>query len=238
MNIFDIRICKDAIMLLIPWKILLFDLKTLTYICTLEDVDISVNKFTTSLSNNPLVISYGSWSNKGLIKINKLLTHNHQIKKKKQLLIITTFTDIQNIKLSDNELLYVSNKYGNKVHIYSINDYELKYCFYFGHIYFKAINIVFNKKNKYLALTSMNYGILVVDLKHSDSTICQCDDYEDLTEEECVERKPGFFGALVSAIKNTIVGEDFPKYAYYQIKDINRHITTFFSNKKEIVSRY
>jgi hypothetical protein len=201
MNIFDIRICKDAIILLIPWKILLFDLTTLTYICTLEDVDISVNKFTTTLSSNPLTVAYGSWSNKGIIKINRLLTESHHIRKKKQLLIITTFTDIQNIVMSQGELLYVSNKFGNKVHIYSINDYELKYCFYFGHTFFKAINIIFDNKNKYIALTSTNYGLFLINLKISDSTFCQCDDYEDLTEAECVERKSGFFGSLVSAIK-------------------------------------
>ncbi len=102
MNILDFKISKNGIFILIPWKILIFDLKTFKYICTLEDVDISVNKFTTALLYSPIIIAYGSWSNKGIIKINKFLTENHQIYKKKQLLIITTFYDIGNIKVDDS----------------------------------------------------------------------------------------------------------------------------------------
>ena len=48
---------------------------------------------------------------------------------------------------------------------------------------------------------TMNFSIIILNLEKSTDTICQCDDYDDITEEESIERRPSLFGSFFSAIK-------------------------------------
>ena len=40
---------------------------------------------------------------------------------------------------------------------------------------------------------------------------------------------------MIIFIKSKIIGEEFKKFAYYQVKNVSKHIVSFFSGKNEIV---
>ena len=70
-NIIDFRISKSLIYIILPSKILIFELLTLQYIGILEDFDYFCNKLSFCLESTPNLVAYGSSSNKAIIKINK-----------------------------------------------------------------------------------------------------------------------------------------------------------------------
>ena len=70
-KIVDFRISKTLIYIMLPFKILIFELFTLQYLGILEDVDFNMNKISFSLESTPNLVAYGSWSNKSIIKISK-----------------------------------------------------------------------------------------------------------------------------------------------------------------------
>lgn len=70
-KIVDFRISKNLIYIMLPFKILMFELMTLQYIGILEDIDFNMNKISFSLESNPNLVACGSWNNKSIIKINK-----------------------------------------------------------------------------------------------------------------------------------------------------------------------
>lgn len=74
-KIIDIRTTKNVLYLMVAHKILLYEMVTLNYICTLEDVDFNIHKVSVSLIPNPTAIAYGSWSNTSVIKINKCIVY-------------------------------------------------------------------------------------------------------------------------------------------------------------------
>ncbi len=75
-SIIDFRISKTLIYVLLPFKILIFELLTLQYLGILEDVDFNLNKISFSLETTPNLVAYGSWSNKSIIKISKCKIKN------------------------------------------------------------------------------------------------------------------------------------------------------------------
>lgn len=70
-KIINFYLTKNAIFIMIKHKMLVFELVTLKYVCSFEDVDLPINKMSISLMTNPIIMAYGSWSNKSIIKINK-----------------------------------------------------------------------------------------------------------------------------------------------------------------------
>jgi hypothetical protein len=90
-------------------KVIIFETATLKYITTIEDVPGYVNKFTTSIYSSPIVLANVSWSNPSLIKIYKFeYDNNYSIKSQCQYLIISTFKDIQCLKLSEKVFFNLS----------------------------------------------------------------------------------------------------------------------------------
>jgi hypothetical protein len=70
-KILDFRISKTLIFIIIPLKILIFELSTLQYLGILEDFFYFDNKLSFSLEKNPNLIAYISNSNRAIIKIHK-----------------------------------------------------------------------------------------------------------------------------------------------------------------------
>ena len=70
-KIIDFRISKTLIYIILPTKILIFELSTLQYIGILEDFSYEVNRLSFSLEKSPNLIAYLSSSNKAIIKIHK-----------------------------------------------------------------------------------------------------------------------------------------------------------------------
>lgn len=102
-KIIDFRISKSLIYVILPKKILIFELSTLLYIGILEDFSYTNNQLSFSLEKTPNLIAYVSNSNKAIIKIHKC---------KLNLIIIFKFLDFYfNYPNSNaNEEILTNNK--------------------------------------------------------------------------------------------------------------------------------
>jgi hypothetical protein len=128
-------------------------------------------------------------------------------------MIITTFSEIQYIDISKKgDLMAAVSRYGNKIHIYSLNDFHLKFCLFLTLAEHKIFNLNFDSKSRFISMLSfdgLDLNLNLFDLKHSksDNQLCQCDDYDDsqvkLISGEKKERN-SFFGSLVNKISNVI----------------------------------
>jgi hypothetical protein len=70
-KIFDFHMTTNAILIVIPYRILIFDVIGLNYVCKLEDIDLHLGRIAVNPIVNPLILAHASWSNKSIIKINK-----------------------------------------------------------------------------------------------------------------------------------------------------------------------
>ena len=69
-SVYDFQISKYCLLVFLQHKILIFDIHTLQYLLTLEDVDSDLNKISCDINKqSPLTIAYCSRSNKNHIKI-------------------------------------------------------------------------------------------------------------------------------------------------------------------------
>jgi hypothetical protein len=69
--IVSFKLTKYALFIIIPRKILLFELFSLKYVCTFDDVSIDLKKNALNFTTNPIILAYPSVSNKSHIKISK-----------------------------------------------------------------------------------------------------------------------------------------------------------------------
>lgn len=99
--------------------------------------------------------------------------------------IITTFSEIQALEISKKgDLLLSVSKFGNKIHIYSLDDFQLKFCLFLTSSEQKVLNSAFNQKSRFFTMLSYNgeeLNLSIFDLKHSsrEDQLCQCSDYDD-----------------------------------------------------------
>jgi hypothetical protein len=104
-------------------------------------------------------------------------------------------------------MLIAISRHGNKMHIYSLNQYELKYCIYHGSDLFSFKNVIFDRiKSKYLCMICEQTGNLyLINLKKCDEyTVCQCDEYEELPESEAEESTFSSFFKIVKVVLNKV----------------------------------
>lgn len=74
----------------------------------------------------------------------------------------------------------MASKYGNKIHIYSLNDYQIKHCFIFGESELHINSCVFDIKGKYISFFVNLSEILMINIGKDDNYICQCKDFNDV----------------------------------------------------------
>ena len=96
--------------------------------------------------------------------------------------------------MQNNYIVVVSNE-GNKVHAYSLIDFELKHCLFRGNSLTKTLNISFSKKGKFMAMISSRETLHIFSLEkdHEDQK-CLCDNESENSEFETEDSKSGFFG--------------------------------------------
>jgi hypothetical protein len=146
---------------------------------------------------------------------------------------MTTYSEIQFIEISNNgDLMASVSKYGNKLHIYSLIDFHLKYCLLLSMDEHKIFNLNFNYKNRFVSILSFDGKDLILnlyDLKNSDDEVelCQCDDCDD-SDINLIssERAHSLFGKLVSKISHV-------KYLLIFIKKIfaSNQVIPFITGK-------
>jgi hypothetical protein len=111
------------------------------------------------------------------------------------------------------------SKLGNKIHIYSLEDFQLKYCLFLCSHELKVTNACFNFKSKLFATlsydgTDLNLNLFNLKILSSEDHLCQCDDHDDgnikKIHETIAEANTGItsyfgIGSLVSKITVKII---------------------------------
>jgi hypothetical protein len=177
-NINYIKITKNIIFIQIEYKIILFDLKNLRYISTIHDVynnditKISVNEKFHDFDND-ITLTYISNCYKNYIKIIKYKVKNNNLLLKSQSLVISQFKKIQHIYVSSN-LITVTNGKGKKIHIYSLHDLNLKFCFWRGYNPSRILSLTIDEYEVYLCVLSTSFTFHIFSLdreKLNDSSL-------------------------------------------------------------------
>lgn len=154
-EILDVFITWNIFFVSLKNKILIFDIKELKLCQIIEDI---YNSTLVSASNlyNPSVIAHVSNLNPSYIKIEKFiteeLTHGMEISRN-QMNLITGFNLIDAIKISDfGDYICVVEKGAQRIHLYSLFDYELKFCLWRGSSLSHTIHINFDLKCKFMSV--------------------------------------------------------------------------------------
>jgi len=220
--ILGFKLTKTALFIIIPQKILLFELVSLKFVCSFEDCNIDIKKMSVSLLTNPIVLASQSGTNKSLIKVTKskftliivrFSDDDYKLTEKFHMMIIMTFVDIQTLEISPKgDMLAVISRYGNKIHIYSLEDFKLKFCLFLTIAEHKILNLTFNNKSRFLSTLSFDGEDLVLniyDVKNTNSELCECDDHLDsqikLISNSGKKDSGSFFGRFVSKITNVCI---------------------------------
>jgi WD40 repeat protein len=194
-EILDMIITKFVIIIIIVNKILLFNLCDLSYICSLEDVNIKnkedLKKITVTQNANsrffPLIIAFPSFMNKSNIKIVKfLIGEDFKVWSKFQISIISKYKGIQSILASPNgELLAVVADKGHKIDVYSLLEFEIIESLWRGKSPAKILHLAFDDEGRYLALLSTNLTFHIYNLSYKSNSSLDLqpsfsfDDHED-----------------------------------------------------------
>jgi hypothetical protein len=103
----------------------------------------------------------------------------------------------------------------NKIHLYSLIDYQLKFCFTYEPFtntdydlqsqFIKILNVNISKKNKFLSILFSNYNFAIYELsndKKAKSIKCKC--MKELLNDENLFEKPkkkSFFSSAFDGVK-------------------------------------
>lgn len=139
------------------------------------------------------------------------LNDRSQIIGKVQFVLTTPFKLIIKYCLSkkgDNAIVIGDS---NKIHLYSLDDYRLKYCLESSHPMNRIINIAISKKNKFFSLLYENYNLEIYNLieEKKINTNCECVNQLLLSKfENNKENNPNnLAGAIAGKFFNTTLSK-------------------------------
>lgn len=139
--------------IIIDLKILIFSIQNLSLINVIEDI-YSSDLISASKLYNPGIIAYVSNLNPSYIKIDKFLSDPHSFATNSHNMnLVTGFKEIDFLKLSNfGEYICVVGEGANRIHLYSMFDYELKYSFWRGSKNSHTVNVSFDLKCKFMSV--------------------------------------------------------------------------------------
>ena len=164
-------------------KCLLFQMVDLKYITSIKNINSESICFNDK-KKNEILLAFIENKLESYVSIVKYISESRskKIVGRKERKIKTNFHAIQGIKII-GEFLICANIKGNKVHIYEIENYTLKYCVFLGNFYYTLSNFDFDSKFKFFMLTTDNKYIKIFRLKdiqcRDDHSICTCSKYKD-----------------------------------------------------------
>ncbi len=156
-KIMDIYLTWNIAFIKLQQKILVFELISFSLINVIEDI-FNCSLVTASFLYNPAVIGYVSNLNPSYIKIEKYISNKNVFNNlievsKNQMNLITGFKEIDFIKNSDfGDYICVIGEGANRIHLYSLFDYELKFCLWRGSKISKTIDVCFDLKCKFMSV--------------------------------------------------------------------------------------
>jgi len=154
-TILDVFLTWNVAFVKLNEKILIFEISNLTLIGVIEDI-FNHNLISASCLYNPAIISYVSNLNPSYLKIEKFISQKNIFSIdicKNQMNLITGFREIDFIKISDfGDYICVVGEGANRIHLYSLFDYQLKYCLWRGSKISKTIDVCFDLKCKFMSI--------------------------------------------------------------------------------------
>lgn len=100
----------------------------------------------------------------------------------KQLVFIDThFTEVQKVAISkDESVALIVSHYGNKIHIYSLATFQLKYCLFTGFKISMISSITFDSKGKFVLFITKKGLMQIYSISNiSRILLCDCDEHDD-----------------------------------------------------------
>ena len=164
-KIIDFNLTKNVISVFSSNKIYIFELITFNLVKIIDGLNINNKLFTYNIYD---MIAYTTFKNKTEINIKTInYNKNHKLETFYNRNFKVNFDNIQALKISHSgQYIFVSSILGNKIHIYYVQNGNLKICIYLGnHIslidnidfsYSKESKILFVKEMKKICLFSIN----------------------------------------------------------------------------------
>ena len=152
-RVFTFFLTKYLIIICLWHKILIFELNTLKCIYQIINIDVHDDLITIyedyNNEKNLNIIHLGFittfFEKENVVSINSFIIKNNTITHLKKNGIITLFKNISKIYFDNNNKLIVVSEYGNKIHIYNIDNNNLLYCIYMGNQILNISNFSFDK---------------------------------------------------------------------------------------------
>ena len=164
-KIIDFNLTKNVISVFSSNKIYIFELITFNLVKIIDGLNINNKLFTYNIYD---MIAYTTFKNKTEINIKTInYNKNHKLESIYNRNFKVNFENIQAIQISHSgQYIFVSSILGNKIHIYYVQNGNLKICIYLGNnislidnidfSYSKESKILFVKEMKKICLFSIN----------------------------------------------------------------------------------
>jgi hypothetical protein len=135
-----------------------------------------------------------------------MLDSAYNIKSKVQLVLTTPFKEIYKYNISKKgDYAIVVGKPDNKIHIYSLVDFQLKFCLDSEFQEHGILNISISKKTKFFCILYDDYDIEIYKLTDEKrvNQICQCMDeiIRDVDGHVVKKKKEGFLKKTLFTLK-------------------------------------
>ena len=169
-KIIDFNLTKNVISVFSLNKIYIFELITFNLVKIIDGLNINNKLFTYNIYD---MIAYTTFKNKTEINIKTInYNKNHKLESIYNRNFKVNFENIQAIQISHSgQYIFVSSILGNKIHIYYVQNGNLKICIYLGNnislidnidfSYSKESKILFVKEMKKICLFSINDNDLI-----------------------------------------------------------------------------
>jgi hypothetical protein len=122
-----------------------------------------------------------------------VISNNEKITKKIHYSLSTPFKIITKYNLHKGNIAIIIGDNANKIHIYSLNDFDLKYCLDSSHPFNKILNISISKKNKFFSVLYEDYNLEIYNLLEEKRINSNCECLNSLMEEKVDLKKSSFF---------------------------------------------
>ena len=236
-RVFTFFLTKYLIIICLWHKILIFELNTLKCIYQIINIDVHDDLITIyedyNNEKNLNIIHLGFittfFEKENVVSINSFIIKNNTITHLKKNGIITLFKNISKIYFDNNNKLIVVSEYGNKIHIYNIDNNNLLYCIYMGNQILNISNFSFDKNEIFFLcvfdLDEINIFKLINNEKENFN--CNCISHPD---NEIINRRKNSNNSFLKGYFKRILSDCTEPYIYYPFNISGTFFKCYFNN--------
>ena len=248
-RVFTFFLTKYLIIICLWHKILIFELNTLKCIYQIINIDVHDDLITIyedyNNEKNLNIIHLGFittfFEKENVVSINSFIIKNNTITHLKKNGIITLFKNISKIYFDNNNKLIVVSEFGNKIHIYNIDNNNLLYCIYMGNQILNISNFSFDKNEIFFLcvfdLDEINIFKLIKNEKENFN--CNCIFHPD---NEIIKRRNSSNKSFLKGYFKRILSDCTEPYIYYSFNINGDFFKCYFNNLNDneiiLISNY